>query len=149
LYKFAPNGTFLNSISLGVTGADDLAIDEVGNRLFVADEHSAGLGIKIFDISGATPILMDSIATPVSADIVGLHYAAESGNILAVDFGVDSGDPRGLEYSPMGTLLREYRPSNADVSWDITTFVIPEPASLALVFAGLLGFECNARRRRS
>jgi hypothetical protein len=150
LYKFAPDGTFLNSIPLGFTSAADLAIDEVGNRLFVADQFGAGLGIKVFDISGAIPILTGSVVTPVSANIFGVDYAAESGNILATDFGAGSGDPRGLEISPLGVLLAEYRPTSVDSAWDITTFsTIPEPGSMVLMLLGVVGLvvKRSAQRR--
>jgi hypothetical protein len=148
LYKFAPDGTFLNSILL-TARADDLSIDEVNQRLFMAHENGAP-GIEIYDIAGAVPILAGSFVTPVTADIIGIHYAAESGNILATDFGIASGDPRGLEYSPIGMLLAEYRPTNAFVALDITTFtVIPEPGSMALMFlaVGGLGLKRSARQR--
>jgi DNA-binding beta-propeller fold protein YncE len=146
LLKFAPNGSLLNTTSLGVLSSPgDIAIDEAGNRLFLADGVN-GLGIKIFDIAGAAPVLTGSIVTPFGALIRGVHYAAESGNIFALDTGDFSGDPRGLEYSPAGVLLREYRPTGAVHAGDITTFV-PEPSSFALLVIGLFGFARYGRRR--
>jgi hypothetical protein len=137
LLKFAPNGAFINSTSLGSMSPWDLSIDEAGNRLFLADQSSAGAGIRIFNIAGVAPALTGSIATPATARIVGVHYASESGNILATDYASVSNDPRGLEYSPGGALLAEYRPSNAFQAWDITTYV-PEPTSFGLISLGLL-----------
>lgn len=145
LLKFAPDGTFLDSV-LVPGRAFDISIDEVANRLYLASSE-AGLGIKVFDISGAIPVLLGGIITPTTANIVGVHYAKESGNILATDFGVPSDDARGLEYSPAGLLLREYRPTVTGIVWDITTFVIPEPASLTLVSLGMLSLVFKRRRR--
>ena len=93
LFKFAPNGTFINSTPLGAFRARDLAIDEAGNRLFLTDTGSP-IGIKIFDISGLIPVPTGGITTPLGATIEGIHYAAESGRILATDFGIPSNDPR-------------------------------------------------------
>jgi hypothetical protein len=137
IFKFAPNGAFIGSTSMGSVRPRDLAIDEASNRLYIADESSA-LGIRIFDISGPAPLLVGGIGTPAGAQINGVHFAAESGNILATDWGFVSGDARGLEYSPLGILLREYRPTDAEVAMDITT-MIPEPSSVALLFTALLG----------
>src|SRR5207302_1363214 len=128
LYKFAPNGTFLGSVSLGTSDATDISINEAGNLLYVAAGTSSP-GIKIYDIAGALPTLVGSIATPAGASILGIHFASESGNVLATDWGNLSNDPRGLEYSPAGTLLREYRPASAVRAWDITSFPVAEPTS--------------------
>jgi len=144
LMKYAPNGTFINSTPLGFDPWD-VSIDESGRRLFVADQLSAGLGIKIFDISGPAPILTRSIVTPLTARIAGVHYAAESGNILATDLGVISNSPRGLEYSPSGVLLRQYPLPVGTLAWDIVSFV-PEPSSIVLC---LLGFCPFLWRRRT
>jgi hypothetical protein len=138
LFKFSSDGTFLNSISIDPIQPFDLAIDETSNLLYLADQGSSTNGVKVFDISGAMPSLAGSVTTPANSKVVGVHFAAESGNILAVDSGLSIGsDPRGLEYSPGGTLLREYLPSDAIVAWDITT--IPEPSSCVLVMLGMLG----------
>ena len=149
LFKFAPDGTFLNSISLGTTTAADLAIDEAGNRLFVAVEFSAGLGVKIFDISATVPAPLGSIVTPANANIFGVYFAPESGNVLATDDGAGSDDPRGLEYSPAGVLLREYRAANHELAFDIATFApVPEPDSATLALAGMIAFLlCISRSR--
>ena len=138
LIKFSSDGNFLNSISIDPIQPFDLAIDEASSLLYLADQGSRGDGIKVFDISGAMPSLVGSVTTPANSVIVGVHFAAESGNILAVDSGLTPGtDPRGLEYSPGGMFLREYLPSDAIVAWDITT--IPEPSSCVLVMLGMLG----------
>jgi hypothetical protein len=148
LVKFAANGTLLNSIPVS-RSSDDLAIDEAGNRLFLADEFAAGLGVKVFDLSGLIPVLTGSIVTPANSNIVGVHFAAESGNILAVDFGAGSNTPRGLEYSPSGTLLRQYQPTAAALASDITTLPIPEPSSLAMLLIGTLALKAGRRARQT
>jgi hypothetical protein len=128
LTKYAPNGAFLNSTSLGSINPADLSIDEAGRRLYLADDADGSGGIRIFDISGAAPSLVGSIATPSNAELFGIHFAPESGNILVTDLGfLGSNDPRGLEYSPSGVLLREYRPAGAEAALDIVTFSAPEP----------------------
>ena len=147
LYKFAADGTFLTSVPLGTINPTDVAIDEAADRLYMADEFGGPLGIKVFDISGPIPILTGGIATPPTSNIAGVHFAAESGNILATDFGVTSDDPRGLEFSPSGTLLREYRPTGARNAWDITTFV-PEPGIVCLFVLGTVGLTPFGRVRR-
>jgi hypothetical protein len=148
LLKFASDGTFLNSTPLGDIRPRDIAIDEATNRLFIADSGSTTLGIKIYSIAGAMPSFLGSIATPANTAMEGIHFAAESGNILATDLGPLSSDPRGFELSPSGTVLQNYRPTNVSLAWDITTFVpIPEPASLAIVFVGLFAMGIHARRR--
>lgn len=147
LFKFAPDGTFINSTFLGSMIARDVAIDEASNRLFIIDAGST-TGIKIFDISGAAPVAAGSIATPADATMEGIHFAAKSGNILATDFGfgIPLNHPRGFEFSPGGTLLWTYVPAPAEFAFDITTFVIPEPASLNLLFAGMLALASISRR---
>jgi len=146
LFKFAADGTFLNSISLGSINPSDLAIDEASDLLYLADSSSLGNGIVIVDISGAVPSLVGTMATPGDAIIEGMHFAAESGNILATDYGIFSSDPRGLEYSPSGVLLQEYRTTDAEFTFDITTLVVPEPSSLALLALGMLMWWRGARR---
>ncbi|MEX2317493.1 MAG: hypothetical protein WD669_10105 [Pirellulales bacterium] len=146
LYKFAANGTFLNSVAIGGT-VDDVSIDEAGQQLYVAIENQSPNGVKVFDISGATPSLVGTRPTPVDSVIIGLHYAPASGNLLMTDFGALSNDPRGLEYSSAGVLLREYRPTNISVPLDITTFV-PEPTSLTLLATSLFVAACIGRRAR-
>jgi hypothetical protein len=139
LYKFSPDGIFLNSTLLPyVDIGTDIAIDEVGKRLFVADEFGGDQGIKIFDISGATPTYMSSITTPDNSNFFGIDYAEESGDILVADLGYYSHDPRGLEYSPNGTLLWEYRAFNEGTVFDIVSMRVPEPSTAALVAIGCI-----------
>jgi hypothetical protein len=144
LFKFTSDGTFVNSTSLGTIGPVDLAIDEAGGLLYLADGFSNANGIKIFDLSGAAPSIVGSIATPAGAIIAGMHFAAESGNILATNFTAlpGSGPPRGLEFSPAGVLLREYFPTDAEVAQDITTFV-PEPGSFVTISLGTILLSLN------
>jgi DNA-binding beta-propeller fold protein YncE len=147
LLKFAPNGALLNTTPLGFIGPSDIAIDEVGKRLFMADPNNNGVGIKIFDISGAAPVLMGSITTPLGAFVLGVHYAAESGNVFAIDSGVFDSNPRGFEFSPGGALIAEYRPANIIQARDIITFV-PEPSSAGLLFLETLALALMRRIAR-
>jgi hypothetical protein len=143
LRKYAPDGTFLNSTPFPGQ-AQDLSIDEASNLLYAADASGSADGIKIYDISGAAPGLVGMISTPTTTNLLGIHFAAESGNILVTQF--DGIDPRGLEYSSGGVLLREYRTARPDFALDITTF-IPEPGSLSLVVVAMIALGFNARRR--
>jgi DNA-binding beta-propeller fold protein YncE len=137
LDKFSPNGALLSRTLLPTAKtATDIAIDEVGKRLFVADEFGGSQGIKIFDISGATPSYIRSITTPANGDYYGVDYAEDSGNILVVDDGIPSHDPRGLEYSPNGTLLREYRAFNGSNVYDIVALPVPEPSTAVMFHIG-------------
>jgi DNA-binding beta-propeller fold protein YncE len=145
LIKYAPNGAVLGS-----TGATlqpwDLAVDEAGNRLYLANQTN---NIRIYDITGNTPAFIGNLTGPASTQFVGVHFAAESGNILAVDNGISNSDPRGLEFSSSGMLLEEYRPIDAAQAWDITTFTpIPEPRSLMLLGLSMLAVTGNLRSRR-
>ena len=125
LTKYAPNATLLNSTSLGSIRPADISIDEANKRLYLADLRTVSGGIRIFDISSAAPSLIGSIATPANANLLGIHFATESGNILVTDLGfLGSNDPRGLEYSPSGVLLREYRPAGTQAALDITTLPV-------------------------
>jgi hypothetical protein len=145
LLKFAPNGTLTNTVSLGTIVPADISIDELSNRLYLADTAST-TGIRIFDISGAAPLLIGGIGTPSSVQTQGIYFAPESGNILITDSGFGgSNDPRGLEYSSAGSLLREYRPTSAFVGSDITTLFVPEPMSAMLVLMCVfpIGLKCN------
>jgi hypothetical protein len=123
LYKFAADGSFLNRISLGSSLAQDLAVDEAGQRLYIS---ALTQGIQIVDISAATPSLIGGFPPPTDNEFYGLHFAADSGHILTTDFGIFSGDPRGLEYSTSGELLAEYRPLiTPEVALDIAAFIPP------------------------
>jgi hypothetical protein len=147
LYKFAQNGTFLNRTLLPfVLVGDDIAIDEVGKRLFIADEFDGSQGIKVFDISGATPSFINSITTPANGAYHGVDYSEGSGDLLVVDTGILSHDPRGLEYSPNGTLLREYRAFNGSTLYDIVAAAVPEPNTGLLALLGC-GFIWRGRSR--
>ena len=145
LFKFASDGTFLNNISLGAINPRDMAIDESADLLYLADSNDATHGVKIFDISGLTPSLTGSMATPADSYIQGIHFAAESSNILVTDLGANSNDPRGLEFSPGGVLLEEYRPTGVILAFDIATYV-PEPSSLVLLVAGMFGVGLRRRQ---
>jgi hypothetical protein len=147
LLKFASNGTLLNSTSLAGIQPLDLAIDEAGSRLYLADDTANASKIRIFDISGAAPVLAGSIAAPSSAEFIGVHFAPESGHIFATDFGLTSSDPRGLEYLPDGTLVRQFRPTSRYHAGDITTFV-PEPGSIALIAMATVGLALPSRKSR-
>jgi hypothetical protein len=145
LVKYAPNGTVINSI--GVSNQSwDLAIDEAGSRLFLANQSNL---VRIYDISTAMPTFLGNLTTPIGSNIVGVHFAAESGNVLATELGVLSLDPRTLEYSPAGVLLGQYRPTNAIQAWDAVTLgaPIPEPASVTFLLAGAFGLMLLRDRR--
>jgi hypothetical protein len=147
LYKFSQNGTFLNRTLLPfVLDGDDIAIDEVGKRLFISDEFGGNQGIKMFDISGATPSFISSITTPANGTYYGVDYAEDSGDVLVTDLGNLSHDPRGLEYSPNGTLLREYRAFNGSTAYDIVALAVPEPATAALLVIGCVVASVVRRR---
>jgi hypothetical protein len=135
LVKYSPAGVPLGSVPVP-GNAFDLAIDEAGNRLFVANQSN---NVLIYDISGPAPAPIGSLVTPPSTSTTGVHFAAESGNVLVTDVGTGSSDPRGLEYSPSFALLREYRDPEADQAWDIVT-MIPEPGSLVLLIVGAVWF---------
>jgi hypothetical protein len=140
LFKFTPAGVFLTSIPLDPSIVPrDMAIDEASNRLYLADGSSSGPAtkIRVFNIAGAVPVAAGTLPTPAGATIEGIHFAAESGNILVTDFGVPSNIPRGFELSPTGTLLQTYTPTPASFGFDITTFVIPEPAASLLAGIGV------------
>jgi hypothetical protein len=140
LFKFAPNGTFLNSTPIDPTIVpEDLAIDETGQRLYLVSQASASPGIRVFDISGLIPVPAGTIAVPAGVSPEGIQFAAESGHILITDFGVPSSMPRGFELSQTGTVLRTYTPSPSDLGWDITTFGVPEPHATALIAVAMMG----------
>jgi hypothetical protein len=145
LIKFAANGTFLNSIALPFSGYD-LAVDEVGQRLFIADQTASPSGIFIYDISGAVPAAAGSIITPNGSQIVGVHYSPTSGTVLAASFSNIGFPARGFEYTTSGTLLDEYFPAGVTEAFDITTPGIPEPSTLVLLVLGVLGMGVRARR---
>jgi hypothetical protein len=55
-------------------------------------------------------------------------------------------DPRGLEYSPSGAIIRQFRPTSVQNAFDIAALV-PEPTSLTAVgVAILLLIGCAPRR---
>lgn len=146
LFKFAPDGTFISNTSLGSINPYDISIDETGERLIMADQDSTH-GVKIFDISGPVPTLVDSILT-LGSSIVGVYYAPESGNILAAELAHALIEvPSGYEFSPDGdTLLATYTLAGAALGWDIVTAPqIPEPASAALMLVAV--GACGFRRR--
>jgi hypothetical protein len=145
LFKFAANGTFLNSIALPFSPFD-LAIDEVGQRLYIANQATSPSGVRIYDISGAVPAAIGSIITPSGSQIVGVHYSPTSGTVLAASFSGPGFAARGLEYSTSGTLLDEYFPVGVVEALDITTPGIPEPSTLVLLVLGVLGMGVRARR---
>jgi hypothetical protein len=144
LAKYSPAGTLLASVSAPFASSD-LAIDESGNRLFLASKLNVGAGIRTYDISGAAPVFAGSIATPTGRIIVGVHFAAESGNVFATDtLGF------GYEYSPGGSLVRQYHPAGATLASDIATLPVPEPsAAIMLLIATGEMMWLGLRRRRA
>jgi hypothetical protein len=148
LLKFDANGKYLNSTSLAFSPCD-IAVDEVGRRLFVTAPFSDEAGIKVFDISAATPSYLQTIATPPSAFMYGIHFATESGHLFATDWGTFSHDPRGLEFGSDGALIHEYRPQwqGPFAVGDIVTYV-PEPnCRMVGMLAVALGMPRLCRRR--
>lgn len=145
LSKYAANGTFLNSVALDFSPFD-LSIDEVGQRLYVADGTIGGPGIRILDISGAIPSSIGSIATPAGERGVGIHYSPSSSSVL-VSMETALGG-HGLEYSLAGSLLDEYSVANTIIMFDITTLPIPEPSTIALLMVGVVGAGWRGRRGR-
>jgi hypothetical protein len=147
LFKFASDGTFISNTPLGSIRPYDISIDEAGERLIMADPTNF-FGVRIYDISGAAPIPAFNIFTPGSS-IVGVHYANDSGNILAAEqTNLLFENPRGLEFSPAGVLLDVYVPAGAEVGSDIVNFVqIPEPASAALMLVAVAAGGVGRRRR--
>jgi hypothetical protein len=145
LFKFAQDGTFLNSTLLGATPARDLAIDESGRQLFLAiDAGTITERIQVFDISGGVPTFVDSIATPPSASLLGVHFAPRTSNILATQWITT---PRGLEYSPNGTFLAQYVVTGGRNVFDIATLPVPEPEMTVIILAGILA-SCPYRVMR-
>jgi hypothetical protein len=140
--KFAANGTLVNFLFVP-NPSDDITIDEAGKRLYLATETNV---INVYNIGPVLPVLIGTITAPVGAQIVGLGYSPISGNVLAADLGVTNAVPHGYEFSPGGGLLRTYLPANSAIAWDIAPFSVPEPASVALVAFGLLGFATRRRR---
>jgi hypothetical protein len=146
LFKFAPDGTFVNSTPIGTFRPRDMAIDEASNLLYLIDSGSA-FGIKVFDISGPAPVLTGSIATLAGTSMEGIHFAEETGHILATDSGTLSGNPRGFELTQSGALLWTYQPASAGLAFDITTFVIPEPVSSTILIIGAVALLIQRGRR--
>jgi len=149
LEKFAPDGTFLASIPVSATPLD-IAIDEDRQRLFLADESSSSEGIRVYDLSTSMPIFLHTISTPANSSINGLHYAAGVDAIFAVDSGLLSNDPRGMQLTMDGSVTATYRPLGIDVALDIVHRV-PEPATWALIVVGVIALvscwnlrRCNA-----
>jgi hypothetical protein len=147
LHKFDPSGVLLNSIPYPSTD-DDIAIDEVGKRLYSAASASGLSFIAIYDISGAIPVFTGTFG-PFNSDLVGISFAPDSGNILAADFGARNPPPdmpRGYEFSPSGSLLRTYVPTSGDFAFDILAYQIPEPSTVLGLAIGLVGMVCGRRR---
>lgn len=136
IQKFAPDGTFLGSLPIN-TIAFDMAIDEIGERLYLAGGQPGNSGILVYDISGNLPIFEDSIAVGPDTEVIGLHYSADLGTLFATDHGQLSGDPRGLQLALDGTVLATYRPTGAELVFDITHRV-PEPATTLLAIGSVL-----------
>jgi hypothetical protein len=151
IVKFDSAGTLLNSTPV-LTGADDVSIDEVGKRMFIANETNSASSILIYDISGAAPVFTGSIAGPPGSVLVGVSYTPGSGNILAADFGLRTTGldmPRGYEFSPSGVLLRTYIPTSAQFAFDIIAYQVPEPSTILCIAMALPGMAFVRRRRGS
>jgi hypothetical protein len=142
LQKYAADGTFLTSLPLP-DGGFDLAIDDVGERAYLASSDSIG----VVDISGGTLVPNFSIPVPADADILGIHYAQGLGTLFVTDYGVLSGDPRGMQLALDGTLLATYRPTDAELVFDIVHRV-PEPSAWLLSVGGVLTLAAARRRAR-
>lgn len=141
--KYDAAGTFLSSTPVDATPFD-LAIDEAGKRLFLADEDPATGGIKVYGISGAAPVYMNSIPVPTDSVMSGVSYSSNLDRILVTDSGAISDTPRGWDMSPDGYIFNTYIPSGADVAFDIIR--VPEPSSLMLALLAISGVTWYRRR---
>ena len=116
LFKFSADGTFLANYDLDgiVSNPSDMAIDESGQRLFIADEFGgSSAGVKLFDISGSSPTFVRSLATPGLSGVLGLSYDDATGNLLVAD---DSG---AKEITTSGTVVHTYSTPDLERPADI------------------------------
>lgn len=144
IYKFAPTGTFLGTLSIPeVDDGIDLAIDEANKVLYIADDFDDQFGVKAYNIGTASLTFSRRYATPSSAR--GLSYSDITHRLyVALTSPTVFGPTTGIELATDGTITNVYDPSTRQVM-DLV-FVIPEPASSILVVGTAL--ICYAFRLR-
>jgi hypothetical protein len=114
----------------------DIAIDEIGQVLYVARG-----GIRAYDISGELPVFVKSIPTP--AEFAGLAFDPRFGHL----FGTGLFEGKGWELTTSGQVIRDFKPDDSILAFDIVPVHVPEPSALALAACSL--FAISLIRRRS
>jgi hypothetical protein len=162
LFKFSSDGTYIDKFLIpGTKNPADMAIDEIWEQLYVADERG---GIHVYDLTSGTPIFSATIPTP--GDLVfDVFIEPISGRIFGVHLGQlfpgTGGGGEGFEVSREGDVINLYiedadprensiggivalAPQMSDVPFDVK----PEsnsnrinPLSRGVIHAAILGSD--------
>lgn len=109
----------------------DMSIDNESDILYMADEPGE---IGVFDISGPSAILTDTLTIPsIKTFAIGIHHSPINGNLFVADLG------QGIEMTTTGDLVQLYADDDVFFNTDIVT-VVPEPNSDLLAAVSLIAF---------
>jgi hypothetical protein len=155
LFRFDSGGGYVADYAIPETDHPaDIAINEISNELYVADEF--GEAIVIYDISLGAPVFRDSLSMP--GRTVDVFVEPNSGRIFGTYY-VFEEDERGLHSRYAGfevsrdgnliTLFVEDAITREQSVRGIVAVPVPEPTSaLLLLLAAVVGSWCSTHRRK-
>lgn len=143
LFKFDTDGQFLSSFAIPqAENPSDIAIDEVGGEVFIADEF--GEAVLVYDVTTGVPVFQEAI--PVPGYVLDVFFEPTTRTIFGAFFtqSMDAQGPfsryTGFELSRTSGIIQlfeEAAPPREQTVRGIVAVVVPEPHLATMLFSSL------------